>query len=55
MLSEKLSKGQKRVVFLVLAAAVISVVSIVSARTERPATFDERFCTECWALPAKAE
>jgi hypothetical protein len=55
MLSEKLSRGQKGVVLLVLTAAIISVVSIVSARDERPATFDERFCSECWGLPAKAE
>jgi hypothetical protein len=29
--------------------------SVVSAMTERPATLDERFCAECWSLPAKAE
>jgi hypothetical protein len=55
MFSENLSRGQMRVVLLVLAAAIVSVVSVVSARTERPATFDERFCAECWSLPAKAE
>jgi hypothetical protein len=45
----QLSRGQRGVVLLLVLAAIVAGLAIGSARqAERPATFDERWCADCW-------
>jgi hypothetical protein len=45
----ELARRQGGFVLLLIVVAIIAGLAIGSARqAERPATFDERWCAECW-------